>query len=318
MAEVGRWLRRSGRRGLFLALLGLTRVVGFRRAPAAGKVLGELEYRLAWRRRRRCARDMALALGRPAGDSRIAAQLRHAYHVNTQAVLEILALFDRRQDESLLAAHCTVEGSEQLQAAVAHRRGAILLGTHAGNGVLAAVRLAQAGWPVSIVYRQARMMSAGFFARGFARYGIDGILANEGLRAYGRMLEAVKGGRLLFVTMDQGVKNAADGVVVRFLGKDMGMPAGPALLARHARVPVLPVLATGYDGAWRFRIEPPLPALSGPVAADVERLARTSERQVLLHPELWSWHHRRWCKHPLAHETMQQGEKEDTIRALPR
>src|SRR5690606_25841010 len=129
-------------------------------------------------------------------------------------------------------------------------------------------------------------------------------LANDGIRAYGRMLGAVRGGRVVFVTIDQGVKPGANGVVLRFLGKDMTVPAGPAHLARHACAPVLPVMAMACEGVWQFRIEPALVLTQGPLAADVERLARASERQMLLHPELWGWHHRRWHKQPFAHATI--------------
>jgi len=219
-------------------------------------------------------------------------------------VLEILAMFDRRQDERVLASRLVLEGTQHLQSALTEGRGAILLGTHAGNGVLLAVLLAARGWPVSVVYRQARMMSAAFFARGFALYGLESIPANEGLRAYSRMRDALKRGRIVFVTLDQGVKRAGDGVVVRFLGKDMGVAAGPAQLSRRARAPVLPVLATGCDAAWHFRIEAPLPPAAGPLATEVERLARASEQQVLLHPELWSWHHRRWRQLPFPRATL--------------
>src|SRR5690606_30651149 len=208
-------------------------------------------------------------------------------HLNAQAVLEILAMLARRERDAVLATRLALEGTEHLRAALAEGRGAILLGTHAGNGVLLAVRLAAEGWPMSVVYRQARMMPPEFWEQGFARYGVEGILANEGLRAYARMRDAVRRGRIVFITLDQGVKHAHSGVPVRFLGKDMGMAAGPAQLARHTGAPLLPVFAAGYDGLWRFRIEPPLPPATGPLAADVQRLARIAERQVRLHPELW-------------------------------
>jgi KDO2-lipid IV(A) lauroyltransferase len=304
MAKAKRWLRRRGRRMLFLALRTLARVAGFRHAATLGKAIGELEYRIAWGRSRRCARDMALALGRPAGDRWVAAQLRRAHHVNAHAGLEILSMLDRKLSAAALAEHVVLEGSEHLEAALAAGRGVILLGTHAGNGVLLGAHLAARGLPVTMVYRQSRMAPNEFLGRGYRSYGIDAILANEGIRAYGRMREAIKRGRILYVTIDQGVKRPQEGVPVRFLGKPMSMAAGPAQLARHARAPVLPLVATGCNGAWRFRIEPPLPPAPGRVAAEVERLARASERQALLHPALWSWHHRRWRKLAFDHATM--------------
>ena len=304
MAKAKRWLRRRGRRILFLALRTLARAAGFRRAATLGKAIGELEYRIGWRRSQRCARDMALALRRPAGDPWVAAQLRRAHHVNARAALEILAMLDRKVAPETLAQHVLLEGREHLEAALAAGRGVILLGTHAGNGVLLGAHLAACGLPVSMVYRQSRMAPNEFLGRGYGSYGIDTILANEGIRAYGRMREAIRRGGILFVTIDQSVKRPQDGVTVSFLGKPMSVAAGPAQLARHSRAPVLPLLATGHEGAWRFRIEPPLPPATGRVGPEVERLARASERQALLYPALWSWHHRRWRKLPFAHATM--------------
>lgn len=286
---------------MFLVLRALTRIVGFERARGFGTLLGELQFRLAWRERRRCERDLARLLGREPGDAGVHAQLRQAYHLNTAAVFEVLAMFHRRLDDATVGTHVRTQGLEHLHGALAGGRGAILLGSHAGNGLLLAVQLARAGLPVSVVYRQARMMSADLFEQGFALYGIEGILANEGLKAYGRMLGALKKNRVVFLMMDQGVKRAEDGVPMRFLGKDMPMPAGPAQLARHARSPVLPVATVAADPAWTFEIGETVQRAPGStLEADTEQLLRLTEQQVLRNPYLWSWHQRRWRHFPLA------------------
>ncbi|MEW6167316.1 MAG: lysophospholipid acyltransferase family protein [Pseudomonadota bacterium] len=294
-------LRRARRRLSFLALRWLLRCAGFARARRLGSLFAELQFWLDRGNRLRQQQDMAAVLGRAPDDPQVAAQLRQAYRINSGAVFEIMAMMDRRQNAGMLAAHCRIEGLEELQAALAHGRGAILLAAHMGNAALLAIRLADSGWPVSVVYREARMMSAGFFQDGLARYGVQGILANTGLRAYGQMLGALREGRIVFVMMDQGVKKAEDGIVQRFLGKDMPMPAGPVQLARHARAPVLPVETLAADPVWRFAIRPPVAlAGSGPLEADLARLLQLTERQVRERPQLWSWHHRRWRKYPLA------------------
>ena len=142
------------------------------------------------------------------------------------------------------------------------------------------------------------MMSADFFLEGLERYAIQGIAANAGLRAYGQMLAALKQGRIVFLMLDQGVKQARDGQVHRFLGKDMPMPAGPAQLARAARAPVLPVATLAATPRWRFALQPP-PALGqASLEADVATLVRATERIVLDQPQLWSWPQRRWRKFP--------------------
>lgn len=286
---------------MFLVLRALTRAIGFERARGFGAVLGELQFRLAWRERRRCEHDLARLLGRAPGDAGVHALLRQAYHLNTAAVFEVLAMFHQRLGDAALAAHVRTEGLQHLHRALEGGRGAILLGSHSGNGVLLAIQLARAGLPVSVVYRQARMMSADLFERGFALYGIEGILANEGLKAYGRMLGALKKNRVVFLMMDQGVKRAEDGMPMRFLGKDMPMPAGPAQLARHARAPVLPVATLAADPAWTFEIGAAVQRVVGAsVEQDTDQLLRITEQQVLRNPQFWSWHHRRWRHFPLA------------------
>jgi len=290
-----RW-RRGVRRLTFLTVRSLLRVVGFARAGAAGERVGELLYRLGGRSRRRMEAEMALALGRSADDSAVPAMLREAYRVNTAAVFEVMAMLDRRQDEATLRARSEVDGLEHLREALAGGRGAILLAAHMGNAALLPLLLADSGWPVSVVYKESRMMSADFFAEGLARYGVQGIAANGGIRAYSEMLKALKQGRIVFLMLDQGVKQASDGIVHRFLGKDLPMSAGPAQLARAAKAPLLPVVTTAAAPAWRFAIQPVLPLGQASLEADAAILVAATERMVLSHPQLWSWQQRRWRK----------------------
>ena len=290
-----RW-RRGARRLMFLSVRSLLGLVGFARAGALGHLFGELQFRLAGGTRRRMAADMALALGRPADDPTVPQLLREAYRVNTAAVFEVVAMLDRRQDEATLVARSQIDGLEHLRAALSAGRGAILLAAHMGNAALLPLRLAGAGWPVSVVYKHARMMSADFFVEGLARYGVQGIAANGGLRAYGEMLAALKQGRIVFLMLDQGVKEERDGIVHRFLGKDMPMSAGPAQLARAAKAPLLPVATIAATPVWRFAIEPPLSLGRASLEADAATLVAATERIVLGQPQLWSWPQRRWRK----------------------
>jgi KDO2-lipid IV(A) lauroyltransferase len=211
-------------------------------------------------------------------------------------------MVDRKLDPSLLRARCQVDGIEHLQAA-RQGRGAILLATHSGNSLLLAAQLADAGLPVTVVYRHARMMTAHFFSTGLPRYGIQGILANEGFKAYARMVDALRKNHVLFAMVDQGVKEAETGVPLRFLGKDMPMPGGVVQLSRSTRAPILPVTSLAADPVWHFRIEPQLAlAPGGSIEEDTLAVMRNVEAQVLAHPQLWSWHQRRWRKFPIAQD----------------
>ncbi|MET0280961.1 MAG: lysophospholipid acyltransferase family protein, partial [Steroidobacteraceae bacterium] len=250
-----RRLIRAGRRATFLGMRWLLRRFGFDSARVFGSWLGRLQYHLDGHTRRQCLTGIAALQRRETHDPQVVRTLRSAYRVNMMAVLEVLSMVDRRLDHQRLHARCRVDGLEHLQAARAGR-GAILLATHSGNSLLLAAQLADRGFPVTVVYRRARMMSLEFFAQGLPRYGIDGILANEGFKAYARMIDALRKDRILFAMMDQGVEKAETGVPLRFLGKDMPMPGGVVQLARQARSPILPVVSLAADPLWHFAIEP--------------------------------------------------------------
>jgi KDO2-lipid IV(A) lauroyltransferase len=298
--KVAHRLARARRRSLFLFARWLVRRTGFDGIRRTGAWVGRLHHLFSPGTRRACRAGIAAVLGRQAGDPGVARILREAYRINTIAVLEVLSMVDARLDAARLRSRCRVDGLEHL-AAARQGRGAILLATHSGNSLLLAAQLADAGVPVTVVYRHARMMSAEFFATGLPRYGIDGILANEGFKAYARMVDALRKDRVLFAMVDQGVKQAETGVPMRFLGKDMPMPGGVIQLSRSTRAPMLPVTAVAADPVWHFAIEPPLVLPpGGSIEEDTAKVMRHVEAQILAHPELWSWQHRRWRKYPLA------------------
>jgi lauroyl/myristoyl acyltransferase len=298
--ELGLRWRRARRRMLFRFARSLMRTLGFGSARWLGALLGALHYRLDGATRRRCLKDLSELTGRRADDPQVARTLRSSYRVNTAAVLEVLCMVDRKLDAATIRSLCRVDGMPLLESALSGR-GVILLATHSGNSLLLAAQLADAGWPVTVVYRHARMMSMEFFATGLPRYGIQGILANEGFKAYARMLDALRHNRILFAMMDQGVKQAETGVPIRFLGKDMPMPGGVVQLARHSRAPILPVTTLAADPVWHFAIEPRLVLQpGGTVEEDTAQVLQHVEKQILDHPELWSWHQRRWKYFPMA------------------
>jgi lauroyl/myristoyl acyltransferase len=301
MADWQRTLRRAQRRLLFLFARTLVRLFGFTGVRRLGSVLGDLQYRVAGRERRRCLHDLALLQNRSLDDPAVKRQLRDSYRNYATATLQVVAMCDRKLDVERLRAECRIDGLQVLERVCEQGNGAILLATHSGNSLLLAALLGSSGYPITVVYRQALMMSADFFAEGLPRYGIDGLPANDGVKAYVKMRRAIKQNRIVFVMIDQGVKFAKDGLPMRFLGKDMPMPAGPAQLARHTGAPILPLVTLAAEPIWHFAIEPPVQrAPDSTLEDDLSLLLQMTERQLLERPHLWSWPHRRWRKFPLA------------------
>lgn len=272
----------------------------FKQVRSLGALLGELQFRVAGRSRRRMTNELGAVLA-PGNATKAEEVLRQAFRLSNAAVLEILKALDRRQENHALMAQVEVDGLDNVRAAMSKGRGVILLGTHMGNTALLLLHLAERGFPVSVVHREAPMMEPGFFERGIAAYGVEAILANAGVVAYARTLSALRRNRVVYISVDQGTKKPADGLVMRFLGKDMAIPPGPAQLARKSQAQVLPVATVAAEPRWRFEIREPLVRCGHTtLASDLESMLKVTEHLILENPQLWSWHHRRWRHHPLA------------------
>jgi lauroyl/myristoyl acyltransferase len=233
-------------------------------------------------------------------DDRSAARiLRQARRINDRAVVEVLSLGTPGIDPTALIEHCRILDSERLTPVVRAGRGAVLLGMHMGNGVLMAARLAQLGFPVSVLYRESNKLAPGYLGQCLARGGVEPIHLQRKSPAGGlrKALASLRQGRLLYVLMDQGAHDGG-GVPVRFLDKQIHMPTAIVKLAQRADAPVLAVLPEAAEPAWEFRVTEPL-SLSADADTAAEEIAGHMEAHIRRFPELWAWHHRRWRRLPV-------------------
>lgn len=291
-----RILRRAGRRALFLALCavaGLGALFGRGGVVAVGHAVGRAGAAVPSRARARLRRDIAEALGLERATA--ARVLSHARRTNDRAIVEILALGLPWTDVEALIASCRVLDVEHLPT----DRGAVLLGMHMGNGILMAAQLAHQGFRVSVAYRESRKLTPGYLGRCLARAGVKPIhLDRHGPAAGLRLLmRDLADGRLVYVLMDQGEKHG--GIETRFLGKRTRMPTTVVRVAQRGGHPLIPVLPEAAEPTWTFRAHPPL-ALPDDTDAAVQQVVETMAAQIARHPDLWTWHHRRWRREPLS------------------
>ncbi len=296
MLKTRRWLRRSGFH-LLKATARLSALGGPRWVRRIGEWLGATHYRLGRNRRRRLLEQMARVMPERAVGEQLADDLRQAYRVNDRAILEILAAYSGGLNPDQVAGTCSLERIQLLDRSLAQGRGAVLLGMHMGNGVALAIHLARRGYPVSVVYRESNKISPEFFARGIRRQGLKAIAALPAAAGFRRMLRSLRNGGIVFILMDQASKSG--GVPVRFLGKDLDMPPGPAELARRTGAPLIPLLLGGVGAVWQFRLGEPITMdPTRPIEEEVKMLASVMEAHIVEHPQWWTWHQRRWHRHP--------------------
>lgn len=289
-------LRRVRRRiasGLGIAVSGLASRGGPDRIRRFGRLIGGLHYWLTWPFNGRLRRDIARALDiapREAG-----AVLSRAFRENDRAVFEIIALAHPNCDPDGLIDSVHIEGMQRLEDSETGRRGTILLGMHMGNGILMAARLARAGFPVHVVYRDPRRLPPGLLGRSLARAGCVPVPLDRDnpTRSFRQMMKILSKGGMLYVLMDQA--NKGEGTLRRFLGKTVRMPSGIPSLAVRTGAPVIPVHAESAAREWQFRVHAPLVADTPDGMLDA--MLESMQAQIVRFPALWAWHHRRWKRY---------------------
>lgn len=294
-------IRRRIRRSGFHLLRLLAWIAGRRGLQGlrhAGEWIGSARYRLGRQQRLSLLNDLQHLYGDQLDRTTLAGHLLTAYRVSDRSLLEIVAMSQQTFPRQAIANNCRVEHLQRLSHAVEGGRGALLIGMHMGNGILMAARLAAEGFPISVVYRESNKVLPGFFDAVFANHGIEGINANQRINAYRQMTRALKAGRVVYVLLDQGTKKG--GVPVQFLGKVLHVPGGPAELVRRVQPPVLAALTLAAHPRWQFEISAPLALPEGDTRAITEAMAAVMEQQIRARPELWTWHHRHWRKHPFS------------------
>lgn len=288
-----RRIRRSIASRLGIALSGFASRGGPARIRRIGGLIGGLHYWATWPFNRRLRRDIARALDIPLREAGVV--LHRAFRDNDRAVFEIIALAHPDCDPDTLVDSVCIEETARLTLPEDAGRGAILLGMHMGNGILMAARLARAGFPVHVVFRDPRRLPPGLLGQSLERAGCVPVPLDRDnpTRSFRQMLKILASGGMLYVLMDQA--NKGEGAPRRFLGKTVRMPSGIPSLAVRTGAPVFPIHAEASAPEWRFRVHPPLTGDTSDAMLDA--MLASMQDQIVRHPDLWAWHHRRWKRY---------------------
>lgn len=214
---------------------------------------------------------------------REAHEVFRSYHSH---LVEFLA--QRRLAGAAWARAFRFEGMELLYAAAASGRGAVIAASHLGNWELAGLALTRFGFGVHVVTgTQWNPLFHGAVRSLKERSGIAVSTPQDGFMP---LLASLRRGALVVLLVDGDVYTR--GVPAAFFGRPVPFPAGPALLARRAGVPLLHAHTVRTDDGHRI-------VFSGadradrtlPLRRDVERLtarvAAAQERNIAAHVGQW-------------------------------
>lgn len=180
--------------------------------------------------------------------------------------------------------------------------GGVLACAHTGSWDLTGVLMQIIGVPVFFVTgRQNNPLVDAFLNHLRSATGVTSI--PRGSMLLRNVIRNLRHGQALGIMPD--VRSPTESLAIRFLGKEANVPAGTAMFARQANVPVFTVVPIRI-GWMRHRIvvfDPIWPDQSLPKQDDWKRMTQTSfsqiENMLRQYPEQWFWYNKRWILQPL-------------------
>lgn len=213
----------------------------------------------------------------------------------TKGAWETIYSVSPRQDE--VFRNIKIEGKEYLDQALSQGKGVIAISAHLGNFAVMGGKLITEGYPFYLTLKLPRNPGIGeFFKQKMERYHFAFILADPATVAQKLIIRALRRNQIvcLIVDFDQKV----GGVPIRFMGQEIALPAGPAIIARRTGSPVLPIfIIRQSDNSQKIIIEPPV-TINGEIAeVDPEksiillcqRFAGIIESYIKKYPTQWYW-----------------------------
>lgn len=239
---------------------------------------------LPGRARRARANYSAFAPGDRGSSSRLA---RGAFRNYARTVLDFLVL------EKLLAELKQTPGAislEPLHRVLAEGRGAIVVTPHLGNWDLGAAAIATCGRPVHAVTDPFGPPAVdGLVRASRERLGVGVIpVGPASARA---ALRALRRNEVLLLACD--IDKGGAGVPVRFLGRRVVLPAGPAHLSLRTGAKLIPgYMRRREDGRHESRLLEPLAEAVGkdgqtPAAELTQAIADAFEEMIRVEPSQW-------------------------------
>lgn len=253
---------------------------GFNHAVAAPG--GAAWYWLNRAQRRAALENYAAALGCDRSDPQVARVARRAFQNYGRMLLDFMLIGSLTPEE--LLKRMTFDGREDLDAALAKGRGAIMAVPHMGSWDMAGACAGALGYPISAVAERFPGSLNDAVVRTRRRFGLNVImLGRSAIRSITQALEANSIVALL-CDLEQG-----PGVDVSFFGRRAVVPGGPAAIALKTGAALLPAYQyTVSPGRHHVHLDP---AISWPAGTTKEslmqRVISRFEEFIRARPDQW-------------------------------
>ncbi|MFP4466485.1 MAG: lysophospholipid acyltransferase family protein [Candidatus Goldiibacteriota bacterium] len=183
------------------------------------------------------------------------------------------------------------QGLEPLKEAVSRGKGVIAVTAHMSNWEIQSIYLSHAGFNIGGIAKK-------IFDERLDRI-INATRRKNGVKIFDRsavtktMIEGLKKDMVLGILADQDT--SVDSVYVPFLDKPAKTPAGPAVLAKKLKLPVMVIYAYRRgDGYYGIKANGPFDISDKTIEQTAELYNKILSDAIRKHPEQWVWLHRRF------------------------
>lgn len=240
--------------------------------------------------RKRVLRNLIAAFGKCYSD---ATKSGLARGVQDHFRKNLLDCFLQMLDPEHARRSISVIGLEHLESALKKGNGAIALGAHIGNFVLAGTRIGLEGHAVHTVFRIPRDRAVKrVIERYLPRYHQSVIPSLTKRIAVKKILEALRKNEIVHILGDNLKKGTVD---AQLFGHRVFSSRGPVSLALRSGAPLVPVyLIRNYHGRMQLVIEPaievtPTGNLAKDIAHHTRQVVSYLEALIRRYPDQWNW-----------------------------
>jgi lauroyl/myristoyl acyltransferase len=254
--------------------------LGFRHAAAAPG--GAAWFWLNAAQRKAALDNYAAALGRDRNDPEVARVARRAFQNYGRMLMDFLLMSSLTPNE--LLKHVTLDGREQLDAALAKGKGAIMAVPHMGSWDMAGSYAGALGYSISAVAERFPGSLNDAVIRTRQRFGLEVItLGRAAVRGITQALQQNHVVALL-CDLEQG-----PGVTVDLFGRRAVVPGGPAAIALKTGAALMPACQYAtFPGHHHIHLDPPLSMATGDTKESVmQRVVTRFEDFIREHPDQW-------------------------------
>ena len=168
---------------------------------------------------------------------------------------------------------------------------------HFGNFAFMVIWLANRGYPIASIYKEAKNFPNEFFGNIMRRFNVTPLKYTSDKTLTVAIIRALKEKKIVLIQNDQ---SHPDGIYVDFFNKSVPSLAGPALLALRVGVPIIPAyVCREKNNHHRITVLPEIPLQQEDdhekfmlvnTQIQIDWIARILKK----HPTEWLWLHNRW------------------------